>query len=58
MAKEGAKNGGFRVMRRASFGAAPGCAANNLSEKEAQEYVKAQQEANDGAMYSIERDDA
>jgi hypothetical protein len=49
-------NGKFRVMRQASFGAAPGVAANNLTEKEAKDYVKMQQENNDGALYTVEKE--
>jgi hypothetical protein len=54
--KPAEKKGGFRVMRRATFGASPGCAANNLTEEQAKEYIRGQQEANDGAMYTMERD--
>lgn len=50
------KKGGFKVMRRATFGAAPGCSANNLTKEEADAYVKMQQDNNDGAMYTVERD--
>ena len=46
----------FKVTRRASFGAAPTLAANNLSQKEAEDYVKMQQDNNDGALYTVEKD--
>jgi hypothetical protein len=49
-------NGKFKVMRQASFGAAPALAANNLTEKEARDYVKMQQENNDGALYTVEKE--
>lgn len=50
------KTKGFRVMRTPSWGAKPGVAANNLSQKEAEDYVSMQQENGDGAQYTIEKD--
>jgi hypothetical protein len=48
--------GKFRVMRCQSFGAKPGVAANNLSEKEADSYIAACQESGDGFLYTKETD--
>jgi hypothetical protein len=44
----------YRVTRQRYFGAKAELAANGLTKKQADEYVAAQQESNDGYSYTVE----